>query len=75
MKIFLFVFALIILKILYDPYHNDIKGPEQTVLALICAFFCDMFFGEYLLICRQRRYAFGDIEKILKNNDGDHKCE
>ena len=65
MRIFVTVFAFISMKLLYDGYYNNIRGCEQTVLALVCSFFCGMLFGEYLLLRRQRKYFFGEIDFAL----------
>ena len=61
-----FAFAFTMIKLLFDGYHNDIMGPEQVCLALICSFFCGMFFGECLLLLRQRIYFLAEIETDLK---------
>ena len=43
MKMIGFAFVCIMIKLLFDDYHNDIIGPEQVCLALICSFFCGVF--------------------------------
>ena len=78
MKMIGFAFAFTMIKLLFDGYHNDIIGPEQVCLALIYSFFCGMFFGECLLLLRQRVDFLGEIETVLKKYDElstDDKCE
>ena len=77
MKIFVIVFTLITMKLLCDGHHNNVKGREQVLLALICSFFCGMFFGKYLHLLRQKIYFLGEIETVLKNFNefANDKCE
>ena len=56
MNAFVYISALIMFKLIADSYNNDINGPEQTFLAIISSFLCDLFFWEYLLLRRQRNY-------------------
>ena len=65
MKILPLFFGIICLKICFDVYPEDIKGPEQMLLAIITSFLSGMFFGEYLLLHRQKKYFCGEIEDIL----------
>ena len=56
-------------KLLVDAYQNHIKGWQQVVLALLCSFFCGMFFGEYFLLSRVYAELFGELYLILTNNE------
>ena len=78
MKMIGFAFVCIMIKLLFDGHHNDIIGPKQVCLALICLFYCGMFFGECVLLLRQRVYFLGDTETVLKKYDEfstNDKCE
>ena len=67
MKIFLTFFVCIFINLLFDAYQLCIKDWQETFLALICSFSCGMFFGEYLILRRQRKELFGELDSILNN--------
>ena len=66
MKILPFFFGGIMTKKIFYAYCNDINGSEQKLIAVIASFLCGMFFGEYLLLRRQKKYFCGELEEILK---------
>ena len=55
MKIIPFLFGAIMLKNFSDAYRDNINGPEQKVMVVIASFLSGMFFGEYLLLYRQKK--------------------
>ena len=52
---FVFGFAVICIKLLFDAFMGSINKEETAIYAIVSAFFCGMFFGELLLIYRQNR--------------------
>ena len=52
---FVFTFGVICVKLLFDAFMGSIDKEEKVIYALVSAFFCGMFFGELLLIFKQRR--------------------
>ena len=62
---FVFGFAVICIKLLFDAFMGLIDKEEKAIYAVVSAFFCGMFFAELLLIYRQNRRFQDEFDEHL----------